>query len=533
MKPAAWYLGGGSLLAALLLCKACCDDSGMDPLLPDTSTAPQRFVMATVPTSPASGGLFSIYRWSTLEVRVTADGTKWSAPSYPLTTNCVIPVPVNRNIAPGLGASSTHYLAAAFGVNGELYFSKSRNGVQWTPAQIATTLQAGVDADLSPFSRPSVVYDRDEGVWYAFFGLESSTYSGALDLSFVNLDEQRGGAMGTFARADRRSAQGAAVAYTQIPGMEYVTAYDSGGIVFDFYDDIPFDWVSRSVPSIHQGLTMGTEGSPWVSSTLTQVFAATNRNTSTEIRGGINEIWEYDAAAGQWSPLATLPLARVDHEGAAVAGVRSHMVVASPGRAGFTDVWNLEEDSLGVLRAEPHEIATRSIKPPALAFGTRDGGEPLSEVCLDMDTGLVKVFLRFRSFRRAVPPPLGDFDDAEDVELRVTHRDRFGGVAEEFDADPQTDGVQVKVVRNATKNQSHNFNEGEPGTGWPELTLLMQPGEVARVWLTGDDGRTAVEITQQELAAPQGAGNAKTTLTRDEDGQPAYQLIYDANVTEL
>jgi hypothetical protein len=231
--------------------------------------------------------------------------------------------------------------------------------------------------------------------------------------------------------------------------------------------------------------------------------------------------------------LVTLPQARVDHEGAAVAGVRSNMVVASPGPLGYTDVWHLEEDRLGVLRAETRAIPTRSIKAPAVAFGTPNGGEPLADVCLGDDRDLIKVFLRFRSFRRAVPPDLGNLDDSEDVELAVVHEDRFGGIAQEYDADPSAEGAQVKVVRDATKNQSHNFNEGEPGTGWPELTLLMQPGEVVRVRLTGDDGPTTVEITQQELAAPQGAGNAKSTLTRDEDDQPGYQLIYDANVTEL
>lgn len=520
------------LLLVLLLSKACCDDGGTEALLPGTTTAPERFVMATVPASPGSGGLLSIYRWSTLEVRVSPDGTTWSAPSYPLTTQCSVPLPVDTTIAPGIGASSTHYLAAAFGLNGELYFSKSRNGVQWTPAQIATTLQAGIDPDLTPFSRPSVVYDRDDGVWYALLGLESSTSTGSLDLSFVNLDEISGGAMGSFARTDRRSAQGAGVAYTGIPGARYVTTFNSSGIRFDFYEDIPFDYRTTSAPSFEQDLDVGTTGSPWVSSTLTQVLAATNRNSSTELRGGVNEIWEYDAAAGQWVALVTLPQARVDHEGAAVAGVRSNMVVASPGASGYTDVWHLREDSLGVLRAEPHAIPTRSNKAPALAFGTPNGGEPLADVCLGGGINLIKVFLRFRSFRRAVPPDLGDFDDAEDVELAVIHQDRFGGIAQEYDADPTAEGAQVKLVRDATKNQSHNFNEGEPGTGWPELTLLMQPGEVVRVRLTGDDGPTSVEITQQELAAPQGAGNAKNTLTRDEDDEPGYQLIYDANVTE-
>ena len=521
-----------ALLLVLALCKACCDDGGTEALLPGTTTAPGRFVMATVPASPGSGGLFSIYRYSTLEVRVSPDGTTWSAPSYPLTTQCAIPLPVDRTIAPGIGASSTHYLAAAFGLNGQLYFSKSRNGVQWTPAQIATTLQADI---LTPFSRPSVVYDRDDGVWYALLGLESSTSAGELDLSFVNLDEISGGAMGSFARTDRESARAAGVAYTGIPGARYVTTFDVGppGIVFDLYEDIPFDYRTTSAPSSEQGLDMGTTGSPWVSSTLTQVLAATNRNSSTELRGGVNEIWEFDAAAGQWVPLATLPQARVDHEGAAVAGVRSDLVVASPGASGYTDVWHLQEDSLGVLRAEPRAVATRSNKAPALAFGTPNGGEPLSDVCLDGEPDLINVFLRFRSFRRTVPPDLGDFDDSEDVELAVVHQDRFGGLAREYDADPTADGAQVKLVRDATKNQSHNFNEGEPGTGWPELSLLMQPGEVVRVRLTGDDGPTSVEITQQELAAPQGAGNAKSTLTRDEDDQPGYQLIYDANVTEL
>ena len=520
------------LLLVLLLSKACCDDGGTEALLPGTTTAPGRFVMATVPASPGSGGLFSIYRYSTLEVRVSPDGTTWSAPSYPLTTQCAIPLPVDRTIAPGIGASSTHYLAAAFGLNGQLYFSKSRNGVQWTPAQIATTLQADI---LTPFSRPSVVYDRDDGVWYALLGLESSTYDGELDLSFVNLDERSGGVMGSFARTNRHSTRGAGVAYTGIPGARYITTLDLGrvGIVFDLYEDIPFDYLTTSAPSSEQGLDMGAVGSPWVSSTLTQVLAATNRNSSTELRGGVNEIWEFDAAAGQWVPLVTLSLASVDHEGAAVAGARSNMVVASPGASGDTDVWHLQEDSLGVLRAEPQAIRTRSNKSPALAFGTPNGGEPLADVCLRDDPDLIKVFLRFRSFRRTVPPDLGDFDDAEDVELAVIHQDRFGAIAQEYDADPTAEGAQVKLVRDATKNQSHNFNEGEPGTGWPELTLLMQSGETVRVRLTGDDGPTTVEITQQELAAPQGAGNAKSTLTLDEDGQPGYQLIYDANVTEL
>jgi hypothetical protein len=131
-----------------------------------------------------------------------------------------------------------------------------------------------------------------------------------------------------------------------------------------------------------------------------------------------------------------------------------------------------------------------------------------------------------------VPPDPGDFDAAEDVELRVSHRTRLGFVDREYDADPNLPGVQATIVWNATKNQSHMFNEGLPGSSWPELRFLMQPDEVVKVTLTGDDGDSTVDITYAELSAPQGAGNAKTTHTIDENGQPAYQLIYDANVSE-
>lgn len=106
---------------------------------------------------------------------------------------------------------------------------------------------------------------------------------------------------------------------------------------------------------------------------------------------------------------------------------------------------------------------------------------------------------------------------------------KLGALKKQFDADPQTPGVQGLVVSNATLNQGHQFNEGNPGASLPTFDAAILPDDVVTVSLTGSEaGPSSVVIPFEQLAAPQGA-NSKNTRTVDELGQPIYQLEYDSS----
>jgi hypothetical protein len=511
----------GAILLLALLCGACCGQETEQGV----SVAPERFVMATV--SNNQGAL------NTVEVRVSPDGETWSAPSYPLTLDCNLPIPVDSRISPALGVTPSHYLVAAYDRGGTLYFSKSRDGVTWTPAEVATTVRAeGLGSD----SRPSVVYDRDERAWVAIL----STFNGGnpYQPSFGYLDGAVAGLRETI--LDWAPSRGTAIAYTGIPGARYIVAHTQRGKVNNaIYDGLASSSVIQFAAST-DGTRVTTGGSPWITSTLSQVWLATSRDVQVPtpdpddgedlFTQGWNEIWEYDFESDTWDRAFYIDGASPGHEGPSVAGVRTNMVVTSPGRNQTTDVWHVAPDRLDVLRAEYQKLQTRSNKPAAIVFGPKLAGGQLRDLCGGPGEPLLRVFLRFRSFKNLIPPDLGDFDDSEDVTLEIAHKTRLGFIDRKYDADPTTDGIQVQVVRDATKNQSHNFNEGEPGSSWPELRFVMQPDEVVTVTLTGDGGETSVDITYAELAAPQGAGNTKNTRTLYEDGSFGYQLIYDATV---
>ena len=500
------------------------------PTLEEDSRLNQ-FVMATSPSAPGS----------TLEVRVSPDGTRWASPVHPLMLECNQPIEVHHNIGPGLASTPTHYLAAAYDVNGTLYFSKSRNGINWEPAQasIAVPLE-----DLAAGSRPSVVYDRETGIWYAVV----ATYGGGIvpyALSFLDLDGV--GSALSQVPIDIRSKTGVHVTYTGVPNREYMLSATNGTpkrTGLDFYTEIPFpDGRSYgSNPGIGGSDPVPTIGAAAGSGTLQQIHVVTN-NDRTESGGGDddltsgeNTLWEYDAPRDEWTLLFSLREAGVSHEGAGVAGVSTDMIIASPG-VQSTDVWFITTDErLGRPVVEYVEVKTGSIQSPAVAYGPAHGRRMMTPCCLADDPAcddadaLRDLFMRFRSFKRVNPPDLGDFDAAEDVSLSASLHARSGAVSLELDADEDTPGVQEVVVLDATLNQSHLFNEGRPGESLPALDdALMQPGEWVTVTLTGSDGPSTVEISYEELVAPQGAGNAKQTRTLYADGQPAYQLIYDAS----
>ena len=511
----------GAILLLALLCGACCGQETEQGV----SVAPERFVMATVTSN--QGAL------NRVEVRVSSDGETWSAPSYPLTLDCDVPVPVDSRISPALGVTPSHYLVAAYDQAGALYVSKSRDGVIWTPAEVATTVRA---EGLSSDSRPSVVYDRDERAWVAIL----STFDGGdpYQPSFGYLDGPIAGVRDTI--LDWAPSRGTAIAYTGVPGARYIVAHTQRGkvnnAIYDGLDSPPAIQLATSP----DGTRVTTGGSPWITSTLSQVWLATSHDVQVPtpdpddggdlVTRGRNEVWEYDFESDSWDRAFYVDDASPSHEGPSVAGVRTNMVLTSPGPNKTTDVWHIAPDRIDVLRAEHQVIRTRSNKPAAIVFGPKFAGGQLRNLCGDPDERLLDVFLRFRSFKNLIAPDLGDFDDSEDVTLEIAHKTRLGFIDRKYDADPTTEEIEVLVVRDATKNQSHNFNEGEPGSSWPELRFRMQPDEVVTVTLTGDEGETTVDLTYAELAAPQGAGNTKNTRTRYEDGSFGYQLIYDATV---
>jgi hypothetical protein len=478
---------------------------------------PERFVMASVPNG--TPGLL----YPTLEVRVSPDGVSWSAPSYPLTVDCGLPIPVDWNIAPGLAASATHYLVAAYGMNGRLYFSKSRNGVEWTTVTGTTWAEPG----LGPDSRPSVVYDYDEDVWYALIVTEGAN---GLDVSFMDLD----GVTTQFAHApilNFQARRSPSIAYTGASGKRYTIArsfYNSGAfeMSFHYYEALPFDIVDVAYPFFQQNHRFGQGAATTISGTLGQIFLATSNNVPAgNLVTGVNKVWRLDPYTDEWSPFVELGPAAPDHEGPALAGVGSNMVVGSPGRNGKTDVWHVWEDSLGVPRAEHGEVRTRSIKQVGLAFGPKNGRAELSNECSsapELGEPLKRVSITFRRFKRTIPPLIGNFNATEDVELTVEHKTRTGFV------DRRIGGM---VVEDATENQPHFFNEGQSGAALPRFEILMQPTEVVRVTLEGDDGRSTVDLTLAELSAPQTGGTAKLTHTRYRDGSPAYLLWYDAGAS--
>lgn len=489
---------------------------------------PERFVMASIPN--ATPGL----PYPTLEVRVSPDGERWSAPSYPLTSSCGVPIPVDWNIAPGLAANANHYLVAAYGANGHLYFSKSRNGVEWQTALGTTSAEPGLTSE----SRPSVVYDYDERVWYALMVTESSI-PGKHSVSFMDLD----GVTTQFARVPLvgfDSVRSPSIVHTGIPDKRYIASrsFRGGGVgqppemSFRFYESLPFGFIVNSYPSFHQGLSFETSAASTLSGKLTQVFLATSHDVQAASRNGeplstgLNRVWELDPSTDEWSLSFELGDAAPGHEGPSLAGVGTNMVVGSPGPSGTTDVWHVWEDELGILRAQHRDVGTRSIKQVGLAFGPRNGRTELPNVCSgggDPDEDPLKhVFLRFRWFKRTIPPSLGDFDDSEDVVLAVAHETQTGYIDRRS---------VIGFVGEATKNQGHDFNEGNRSDDLPSLEILMQPNEVVTVTLKGDDGPSTVSLTYEELAASQPGGNAKVAHTRDAAGTPMYQLRYDASVT--
>jgi hypothetical protein len=477
---------------------------------------PERFVMASVPGH--TPGLL----YPTLETRVSPNGRDWSAPAYPLTVDCNIPVPIDSNIAPGIAATSSHYLVAAYGIDGRLWFAKSANGVEWAPAMSSFF----TEPDLTSESRPSVVYDYDDDIWYAL-AIRRSGRSYTAD--FLDLD----GHTSAFSRVPLlrlTSTRSPSIAHTGVEGARYIVAHSGGNGAaqtrFRFYDAIPFDEGGGSDPSYSQGLDFATGGSNAVSSSLGQIFAATSRSVGPAALGtGINRIWQYDPNTEQWSELFQLADAEVDidHEGPSLAGVLSNMVVASPGTSGATDVWHVEQDTLGVLRPVSQRVDTRSIKPVGLAFGPREGDPNLVEACSEKGSEPLQIArLRFRSFKRTLLPGVGDFDTSEDVMLKVTHETQTGYV--------DRSRVLAYVI-GATKNQSHAFNENDRTRDLPSITLLVQPGEVVVVTLDGDGDPTTAELSYDELVAPATGGNAKNTHTYYADGSYGYQLSYDASVT--
>jgi len=510
-----------AILLLVSLCKACCGHEMEEGV----SVAPERFVMATV--SSNQGAL------NTVEVRVSPDGETWSAPSYPLTLDCNLPIPVDSRISPALGVTPSHYLVAAYDRSGTLYVSKSRDGVTWTPAEVAATVRA---EGLSSDSRPSVVYDRDERAWVAIL----STFNGGIphSPSFGYLD----GAIAWVRHqiTEWRPSRGTAIAHTGIPGARYVVAHTQRGevrtAIYDGLDSIPMTGPAEST----DGTQVTTDSSPWITSTLSQVWLATSRTVQLPTPDpddggdlyttGRNEIWEYDFESQSWDRAFHVEDALPNHEGPSVAGVRTNMVVTSPGPDKTTDVWHVAPDGRGVLRAEHQVLRTRSNKPAAIVFGPKLSGGQLLDLCSPPPV-MLDVFLRLRSFKNLIAPGHGDFGDSEDVTVEIAHKTRLGFIDREYDADPTTDEIDELVVRDVTTNQSHQFNEGMPGSSWPEFRIKMLPDEVVTVTLTGSgNDPTSVDITYAELAAPQGAGNTKNTHTFYEDGSFGYQLIYDATV---
>lgn len=485
-----------------------------------TISIPERFVMAYVPNS--TPGL----PYPTLEVRVSPDGEHWSAPTHPLTADCGVPIPVNWNIAPGLAANANHYLVAAYGANGHLYFSKSRNGVEWQAAMGTTWEQSGLTSE----SRPSVVYDYDDEVWYALMVTESSN---GHSVSLMDLD----GVTTQFAHVplvNFDSMRSPSIVHTGVAGKRYVAvrSFPNGWSQppehsFRFYEALPFDVAGVSFPLLQKGFSFETSVSTMLSGNLGQIFMATSHDVPAgSLTTGRNRVWELDPSTEEWSFLVELGRAAPSHEGAALAGVRSHMVVGSPDRNGNTDLWHVSEDDLGVMRAHHQPIDTRSIKPVGLAFGPKNGRAPLPNECsagADHEDPLRSVFLRFRWFKRTIPSSLGDFEESEDVVLAVAHKTGTGFVDQEG---------QIGFVSGATKNQGHDFNEGDRTADLPSWDILMQPGEVVTITMKGDDGSSTVDITYDELATLQPGGVAKTTHTRHANGVAAYQVRYDAGVSK-
>jgi hypothetical protein len=486
----------------------------------------RQHVMAITPRGPGS----------TLEVWVSRDGLQWDGPAYPLLRDCEVPVEVDSAVPPGLGATSTHYLAAAYDVNGTLYYSKSRNGIHWeNPVETIT-----VDDGLSQESRPSVVFERSIDTWFALV----STYDDVINpprYDVVHLDlDGVGSALSQVPGPNSKT--GPHVTYTGIEDREYmVTGARESGAGLDFRAGFPEPIsTAQSYPGFFNDPRdpIASRGAPSGSSILDQIFVVTNEDTvipgEVPLTVGENRVWEYDYVTDAWTSLFTVGPTASSHEGASIAGPLVDLVVASPGRTDYTDIWHVGQGP-GGFSFEHVEVRTRSNRIPALAFGPVQGGGYDAQACCERDDPqcesilVSNLFMRFRSFKRTMPPDPGDFGAAEDVELNVTIHTKLGALKKEFDADPQTPGVQGLVVSDATLNQGHQFNEGNPGASLPTFNATILPDDVVTVSLTGTEaGPSSVVIPFAQLAAPQGA-NRKNTRTVNQVGDPIYQLEYDAS----
>lgn len=482
----------------------------------------RQHVMAINPRAPGS----------TLEVWVSRDGLQWVGPAYPLLRDCNAPIEVDSTVAPGLGATSTHYLAAAYDVNGTLYYSKSRNGIHWENPVATVTVDDGLETE----SRPSVVFERSIDTWFALV----STYNDGLnryEVSHLDLD----GVASALSQVPGRASQtGPHVTFTGIEDLEYmVTGTLEGATGLDLLPDLPGEGSTLvAYPGVfNAGDPITSLGAPSGSSLLDQILVVTNEDIvmpgEEQLSVGQNRVWEFDYVNDLWTSLFTVGPTAVSHEGASIAGPLADLVVASPGRTDVTDVWHVGQGT-GGFSFEYVEVRTGSNRIPALAFGPVQGTYDSQACCKRDDPGCEDILasnllMRFRSFKRTNPPDPGDFDAAEDVELNVTIHTKLGALKKEFDADPQTPGVQGLVVSNATLNQGHQFNEGNPGANLPTFDAAILPDDVVTVSLTGSEaGFSSVVIPFAQLAAPQGA-NSKNTRTEDELGQPIYQLEYDSS----